>query len=207
MPDSAAQAYNRHDARSAKALSLRGQAENNLMREAHRKAAQILYEEANKISDGSREIFIDLHGIQIPHISNMYLFFLTNLFSPGLHAEEAIDYLNKALRTHEKASPMRPVYAITGSGHHSRGGKDKIGKAVKAFLNEWHYVFREFSGPGDRNGMGGVIGIDPTSREHRSLERAADSGENLQGGSSGSSGESQPLAGQSTKLVILKKEV
>lgn len=62
---SAAQAYNRHDARSAKALSLRGQAENNLMREAHRKAAQILYEEANKISDGSREIFIDLHGILI----------------------------------------------------------------------------------------------------------------------------------------------
>jgi hypothetical protein len=121
------------------------------------------------------------------------------IIPPGLHSEEAIEYLNKALRTQEKASPTRPVYAITGTGHHSRGGKDKVGKAVKAFLNEWHYVFREFSGPGDRNGMGGVIGIDPTSRD-RSLESATDSGENLPGT------DGPPITGQSTKLVILKKE-
>lgn len=94
---------------------------------------------------------------------------------------------------------MRPVYAITGTGHHSRGGKDKIGKAVKAFLNEWHYIYREFSGPGDRNSMGGVVGIDPTSRD-RSLDRAADSRENQQGG------DGPPLPGQNIKLVILKKE-
>jgi hypothetical protein len=60
---SAAQAYHRKDARSAKALSLRGQAENALMREAHRRAAQILYEDANKDAANQREIFIDLHGI------------------------------------------------------------------------------------------------------------------------------------------------
>ena len=60
---SAAQAYNRHDSRAAKALSLRGQAENNLMREAHRKAAEILYEERNKQrGPNAQELYIDLHG-------------------------------------------------------------------------------------------------------------------------------------------------
>ena len=60
---SAAQAYNRHDSRAAKVLSLRGQAENNLMREAHRKAAEILYEERNKQrGPNAQELYIDLHG-------------------------------------------------------------------------------------------------------------------------------------------------
>lgn len=60
--NSAAQAWNRSDSRAAKALSLRGQSENNLMREAHREAARILYEDRNKDSDGSRELYVDLHG-------------------------------------------------------------------------------------------------------------------------------------------------
>lgn len=59
---SAAQAWNRSDSRAAKALSLRGQSENNLMREAHREAARILYEERNKDSDSSKELYVDLHG-------------------------------------------------------------------------------------------------------------------------------------------------
>lgn len=61
---SAAQAWNRSDSRAAKALSLRGQSENNLMREAHREAAKILYEERNK-DDGAdaRELYVDLHGM------------------------------------------------------------------------------------------------------------------------------------------------
>lgn len=59
---SAAQAWNRSDSRAAKALSLRGQSENNLMREAHREAARILYEERNKNSDESKELYVDLHG-------------------------------------------------------------------------------------------------------------------------------------------------
>ncbi|KAK5134629.1 hypothetical protein LTR08_006285 [Meristemomyces frigidus] len=42
---SAAQAWNRNDARGAKALSLRGQNENGLMRERHREAARALYGE------------------------------------------------------------------------------------------------------------------------------------------------------------------
>jgi len=58
---SAAQAWNRNDARAAKALSLRGQSENDLMRKAHREAARELYEERNK-DPNSGELYVDLHG-------------------------------------------------------------------------------------------------------------------------------------------------
>src|SRR5258708_2422703 len=89
----------------------------------------------------------------------------------GLHAEEAITYLSRILRAHEADMPRRPLYAITGTGHHSRsGGKDKVGRAVRGFLSDRRYAWREFSAPNDRNGMGGVLGIDPGSG---SLEPAA----------------------------------
>ncbi|KAF2099616.1 hypothetical protein NA57DRAFT_11343, partial [Rhizodiscina lignyota] len=145
---SAAQAWNRNDTRAAKALSLRGQTENNLMKEAHREAARILYDERNKEHGPSaRELYVDLHG---------------------LHPEEAIVYLSTKLLAHQN-HPGRPIYAITGTGHHSKNGRDKVNKAVRAFLNEWRYAFREFSVPGDRNNVGGILGIDPTSWD-RSLE-------------------------------------
>ncbi|KAI9699189.1 MAG: hypothetical protein M1820_007268 [Bogoriella megaspora] len=137
---SAAQAWNRNDSRGAKALSLRGQNENNLMREAHREAARVLYEERNKSQGLGKELYVDLHG---------------------LHPEEAVSYLESCLL--EQRSSTRPVYAITGTGHHSKNGKDKVGKAVRAFLNEWRYAFREFSVPGDRNNIGGILGVDPQS--------------------------------------------
>ncbi|CRJ87568.1 hypothetical protein BN1708_017008, partial [Verticillium longisporum] len=98
--DSAAQAWNRNDARAAKALSLRGQSENDLMRKAHREAARELYEERNRANSTSAEMYVDLHG---------------------LHPEEAVEYLER----------------ITGTGHHSKSGKDKVGKAIRNFLNEW----------------------------------------------------------------------
>lgn len=141
---SAAQAWNRNDARAAKALSLRGQAENEEMRKAHRLAAAALYEERNQhLRDGEEEeLYIDLHG---------------------LHPEEAIEYLEEILQTHEKRG-RQIVYAITGTGHHSKNGKDKVGKGVRNWLNEWEYMFREFSVPGERGGyIGGVLGIDTTS--------------------------------------------
>jgi hypothetical protein len=65
---SAAQAWNRSDSRAAKALSLRGQSENNLMREAHREAARILYEDRNKDNDNSNELYVDLHGTSAQHV-------------------------------------------------------------------------------------------------------------------------------------------
>ncbi|KAL4973704.1 hypothetical protein BDW66DRAFT_141658 [Aspergillus desertorum] len=157
---SAAQAWNRNDARAAKALSLRGQAENEAMRKCHREAARQLYEERNKhllnagLDDASEELYVDLHG---------------------LHPEEAIEYLEKILLKHAREG-RRIIYAITGTGHHSKNGKDKIGKAVKAWLNEWKYLFREFSVPGERGGyVGGILGIDPSSYDKalaKSLEEA-----------------------------------
>ena len=135
---SAAQAWNRNDARAAKALSLRGQSENDLMRKAHREAARALYESRNKGGAVSRDTFVDLHG---------------------LHPEEAVEYVEKALL--ENRNSGRPVYAITGTGHHSKGGKDKVGKAIRGFLNEWKYAFREFGMAGDASG--GILGIDPAS--------------------------------------------
>jgi DNA-nicking Smr family endonuclease len=131
--NSAAQAWNRNDARAAKALSLRGQSENDAMRKAHREAARELYEERNKNSSSSSELYVDLHG---------------------LHPEEAVEYLEKVLLENQKET--RPVYAITGTGHHSKNGKDKVGKAIRNFLNEWRYAYREFSVPGDRNNVGGI---------------------------------------------------
>jgi DNA-nicking Smr family endonuclease len=144
---SAAQAWNRNDARAAKALSLRGQSENDLMRKAHREAARELYEHRNKDASSSSEIYVDLHG---------------------LHPEEAVEYLERVLLEH--STSIRPIYAITGTGHHSKNGKDKVGKAIRNFLNEWRYAYREFSVPGDRNNVGGILGIDPKSWD-KSLAR------------------------------------
>lgn len=182
---SAAQAWNRNDARAAKALSLRGQAENEAMRKCHREAARQLYEERNKhlltmgLDDTAEELYVDLHG---------------------LHPEEAIEYLEKILLKHAREG-RRVLYAITGTGHHSKNGKDKIGKAVKTWLNEWRYLFREFSVPGERGGyVGGILGIDPTSYDKslvKSLEEEAD--EKTDG--DGSRG-NQPTG----KVQLLKRE-
>lgn len=95
------------------------------------------------------EIYVDLHG---------------------LHPEEAVEYLEKILMDNSKES--RPVYAITGTGNHSKNGKDKVGRAIRSFLNEWRYAYREFSVPGDRNSMGGILGIDARSWD-KSLAREA----------------------------------
>lgn len=114
----------------------------------------------------------------------------------GLHPDEAVSYLEGILLKHNTSS--RPVYAITGTGHHSKNGKDKVGKAVRAFLNEWRYAFREFSVPGDRNNVGGILGIDPTSYDKSVAERAKES-------ESSSPGESESLK-KDTKVRIMKRD-
>jgi hypothetical protein len=136
------------------------------MRKAHREAARELYEERNRnnssgSSGNSTEIYVDLHG---------------------LHPEEAVEYLERVLMQNQ--AEARPIYAITGTGHHSKNGKDKVGKAIRNFLNEWRYAYREFSVPGDRNNMGGILGIDPRSWD-KSLARE---GEGNGGGGGGGSG-------------------
>lgn len=204
---SAAQAWNRNDARAAKALSLRGQAENDAMRKAHREAAKALYEERNQhlsttnnISNNDEEFYIDLHG---------------------LHPEEAVDYLQNVLVSHSQRGGgrggegrSRIVYAITGTGHHSKNGKDKVGKAVRNWLNELGYTFREFSVPGERGGyVGGVLGIESMSGGRRSTGTGAGNGEGGDGGkdeassNSGSSGGGGgPVAMVGGKIQVLKRE-
>jgi len=117
------------------------------MRKAHREAALQLYEDRNNNSVASSEIYVDLHG---------------------LHPDEAVEYLEGILM--ENSTESRPIYAITGTGHHSKNGKDKVGKALRSFLNDWRYAYREFSVPGDRNSMGGILGIDARSWD-KSLSR------------------------------------
>lgn len=148
------------------------------MRKANREAAQILYEQRNKDNITSTEIYVDLHG---------------------LHPEEAVEYLGSVLV--EQQNSNRTVYAITGTGHHSKNGKDKMGKAIRTFLTEWKYAFREFSvaGSGDAANVGGILGIDPKSFD-RSLEvgggdRGDSKGEEATGGGGG---------GKSHKVVIVK---
>ena len=115
------------------------------MRKAHREAARLLYEARNRDSSSSQEVYVDLHG---------------------LHPEEAVEYLEHALLDHQDSS--RPVYAITGTGHHSKNGKDKVGKAIRNWLGEWKYAYREFSVAGDN--LGGILGVDPRSFDKSMLE-------------------------------------
>ena len=172
---SAAQAWNRNDARAAKALSLRGQAENEAMRKAHREAARALYEERNQhlragLLDDEEELYADLHG---------------------LHPEEAIEYLGDILHSHMKRG-RKVIYAITGTGHHSKNGKDKVGKSVRTWLGEEGYVFREFSVPGERGGyIGGVLGIDVSSRPSGAVPKRA---------------EETPVTNIGGKIQLLKRE-
>lgn len=148
------------------------------MRKAHREAAKALYEERNRHlankapGDGEdEELYIDLHG---------------------LHPEEAIEYLEEILLEHSKKG-RRILYAITGTGHHSKNGKDKVGKGVRNWLNEWGYTFREFSVPGERGGyIGGVLGIDIASHR-REL-------------SNSESKDAPPVAAVGGKIQVLKRE-
>lgn len=95
--------------------------------------------------------------------------------SSGLLPDEAVKYLEEILVEHQTSS--RPLYAIIGTGHHSKGGKDKLGKTLRAFLDDWKYAYREFSASGDRNAQGGILGIDPSSFDKTLLATVQGNGE------------------------------
>lgn len=149
------------------------------MRKAHREAAKHLYEARNQhlsttpaSDDSNNEMYIDLHG---------------------LHPEEAVEYLENILVAFGKKG-QRVIYAITGTGHHSKNGKDKVGKAVRSWLNEWRYIYREFSVPGERGGyVGGILGIDPTSHAN-SITPSEESRQEM------------PVAMVGGKIQLLKRE-
>ena len=71
-----------------------------------------------------------------------------------------------------------------------------MGKAIRGFLNEWRYAFREFSVPGDRNNVGGILGIDPSSYDKSDAERPKE----------GESGESGHLGGAEGRVRVLQRE-
>ena len=101
----------------------------------------------------------------------------------------------------EHTTSTRPIYAICGTGHHSRNGKDKVGKAVRVFLNDWRYAFREFSVPGDRNNVGGILGVDPSSYDKEFAKRVKGGTE---AGSEADSGIG--IMSEDTKVRIVKAE-
>lgn len=127
------------------------------MRRCHREAARVLYEEGRKHAhENDDELYVDLHGL-LP--------------------TEGIEYLDNILK--ENAQLNRTLtYVITGSGHHSKNGKDKTGKAVKGWLTQCRYVFREFSVPGERGGfVAFVLGVDPTSSERNPSPSKSNNGQ------------------------------
>lgn len=96
-----------------------------------------LYKECNKDWVNCLEIYVDLYG---------------------LYFEEVVEYLEKVFM--ENIFEVRLIYVIMGIGYYSKNGKDKVGKVVWSFLNEWWYVYWEFFVLGDCNSMGGILGID-----------------------------------------------
>lgn len=131
------------------------------MVKAHKEASKAIYAERNRSTQGV-EIFIDLHGL-LP--------------------DEAVKYLEDVLVSHQH-SPQ-PVYAIVGTSHHSKGGKDKLSRAVRGFLDEWRYPYREFSATGDRNSAGGILGIDPSSFDRSILNGLENGGQRGEDGKNG----------------------
>ena len=131
------------------------------MREAHREAARHLYDKRNQSSGSEDEIFVDLHG---------------------LHPAEAVSYFDAAMKNQRSGSSLHRetsniLYAIVGTGHHSKGGRDKVAKAIRGYLNDCRYVFREFSVPGDRGGSGGILGVDVMSSGSNPKAQASASSE------------------------------
>jgi hypothetical protein len=136
-------------------------------------------------------------SINLPH----FLDSTSTDCSPGLHPEEAVQYLTSCLLDHSSSS--KPVYAICGTGHHSKNGKDKVGKAVRQHLNEWRYAFREFSVPGDRNNVGGILGVDPSSFDRDAAKRMQEAGPSSEADSGVGFLSS---SAEDTKLRILRRE-
>lgn len=85
-----------------------------------------------------------------------------------------------------------------------------MGKAIRTFLTDWKYAFREFSvaGSGDAANVGGILGVDPKSFD-RSLEVGGGGGGG--GGDGGDGGDSKGEeatvgggGGKSNKVVVVK---
>lgn len=80
-----------------------------------------------------------------------------------------------------------------------------MGKAIRTFLSDWKYAFREFSvaGSGEAANVGGILGVDPKSFD-RSLEGGG-GGEGEGDGDSNSKGEATVgSGGGGGKIKVVK---
>lgn len=105
----------------AKNLSAQGQSLNRLMKEKHREAAQTIFQKRNSPASVNAG-FLDLHG---------------------LHVAEALECLDELL-PELLQSPFhrrKPVRVITGSGHHTVGGKkgtSRLLASAKQYIESIH---------------------------------------------------------------------
>lgn len=126
-------AFMRGDKATARELSREGRYYDQLMRQQHREAAQLLFASRNR---GMHDT-IDLHG---------------------LHVQEALAFLEVYL--HRATQEYSRCFVITGTGHHSSHKhiqKDKqarLAPAVQQYLKDNSYLFRDASAKhGGRGGM------------------------------------------------------
>eukprot|EP00039_Didymoeca_costata_P024674 m.11111 g.11111 ORF g.11111 m.11111 type:complete len:697 (+) comp4376_c0_seq1:327-2417(+) len=128
-------AYMRGDKQAARDLSRKGRHYDQLMREQHREAAQILFKSRN--NGGKPKDVLDLHG---------------------LHVQEALAFLEVYLS--QAQTLFTTCYIITGTGHHSEHKhlqskkQARLAPAVQQYLDDGGYTFRDASAKhGGRGGM------------------------------------------------------
>ncbi|KAL1918303.1 uncharacterized protein VTP21DRAFT_2963 [Calcarisporiella thermophila] len=129
--EQAAAAYQRGDGAKARALSLEGHRANQDMKEAHRRASRMIFEQRN-----SERVFLDLHG---------------------LHVSEAIEVLEERvteLVLKEKHKGI--LYVVTGTGHHSSGGRARLLPAVEEWLEREGFYYADCS----KDKRGGMLAIE-----------------------------------------------
>lgn len=130
--EQARQAYLSGNKALAKDLAAKGQEHNSLMKDAHCKAGEAIFQQRNTASGGlsnGHSQLLDLHG---------------------LHVNEAIPLLKRelaALRATARANRQRlQVLICVGTGHHTKGSRTpaRLPVAVEKFLAEdEHLAFTE----------------------------------------------------------------
>ena len=212
------------------------------MRKAHREAARQLHDKRNakNNSHGMTERYIDLHGLHANEVVGYFEPVLLEYRPKGGAGGDdpstsPVSSTSSAASTSTSTSPPSPspsaaaaakrstttppakqhVYIITGTAHHSKNGKDKIGKTVRSYLDDLGYAYREFSVPGDRNQCGGILGVDPRSYDREKLRHVGGGGGGGGGGDTGEPGnradtprraDNVGRRASSTKVKILTRE-
>lgn len=130
--EQARQAYLSGNKALAKDLAAKGQLHNGLMKDAHSKAGEAIFQQRNPSTGGflnAQSQLLDLHG---------------------LHVNEAIPLLKRelaALRATARSSRQRlQVLICVGTGHHTKGSRTpaRLPVAVEKFLVEdEHLTFTE----------------------------------------------------------------